>query len=653
MTTPQRVGALTDEQARNRRYLQWLEERSGRTVPIAVPASARWTGTGRPRLDRPTVQPIVGRVGLSGAFDDLGTDSFYVGPWRMDDGDVQVVSWAAPIADAYYGDEVYAPLAGKVQVTRSFRHRADEIIDFDDERHDNSEGPTAFDRKAPLRISRPPIPAPRPSAASAEAATQPAARPVGTQPQQPQPRLPVAPAKAQPTDTANLRHSTALRKALAAPRQPALQQVLATLQPRQHALVKWDPARPLIVQGHPGAGKTIVAIHRAAYLAHNERDGGPLAGRILLLGPTTNYVAHAQQALASLVTTDAVELHSLHSLLRTLLPDLRHAAAPGREDYRDYDDELATLVDKTAARLRAHGELHPGVDPSLLAQRLYTALKDGNETAPGEWAAYLRQLPDWKVARTQARFTPLLAYCALSARTSPGRLYEHMIIDEAQDVRPMEWRILARLNDGQGWTLLGDMNQRRSDCCYATWAQIATAIGAEDDEGHARVEDYRSVFRSTAAIQRFAGRLLPARERTGVPVQVDGDSPLIRKTTPSSLADDLVATTSQLLQTHGDGTLAAIAVDPAVLRRAFVTHGWAARSAGSDTYVKDGRSIRCLSPHDARGLEFDAVIVVDPADFPRNLGRHGLLYTSLTRANRSLAVLHTKRLPDELQRAVR
>jgi DNA helicase IV len=50
-------------------------------------------------------------------------------------------------------------------------------------------------------------------------------------------------------------------------------------------------------------------------------------------------------------------------------------------------------------------------------------------------------------------------------------------------------------------------------------------------------------------------------------------------------------------------------------------------------------------------LEFDAVVVVEPIDFPKNLGRHGLLYTSLTRANRSLAVVHAKALPDELRRA--
>ena len=57
-----------------------------------------------------------------------------------------------------------------------------------------------------------------------------------------------------------------------------------------------------------------------------------------------------------------------------------------------------------------------------------------------------------------------------------------------------------------------------------------------------------------------------------------------------------------------------------------------------------------LTPDAARGLEFDAVIVIEPGLFPRNLGRQGALYTSLTRANRQLVVVHNRPLPAELTR---
>ncbi|RWR25209.1 hypothetical protein D8Y24_03210, partial [Agrococcus lahaulensis] len=51
----------------------------------------------------------------------------------------------------------------------------------------------------------------------------------------------------------------------------------------------------------------------------------------------------------------------------------------------------------------------------------------------------------------------------------------------------------------------------------------------------------------------------------------------------------------------------------------------------------------------ARGLEFDGVVVVEPAEFPENYGRQGVLYTALSRANRLLTVVHHKALPKELR----
>lgn len=51
-----------------------------------------------------------------------------------------------------------------------------------------------------------------------------------------------------------------------------------------------------------------------------------------------------------------------------------------------------------------------------------------------------------------------------------------------------------------------------------------------------------------------------------------------------------------------------------------------------------------------RGLEFDAVIVVEPSDFPKNFGRHGPLYTALTRPNRELVVVHSRALPEALRK---
>ena len=78
--------------------------------------------------------------------------------------------------------------------------------------------------------------------------------------------------------------------------------------------------------------------------------------------------------------------------------------------------------------------------------------------------------------------------------------------------------------------------------------------------------------------------------------------------------------------------------------------GWRKDSGGECLQrPSDGCRLTVARPVLARGLEFDAVVVVEPADFEPNLGRHGKLYTSLTRANHELVVIHGKAIPRELR----
>lgn len=115
--------------------------------------------------------------------------------------------------------------------------------------------------------------------------------------------------------TANIREGmraeAAVLKRLAAPREDKLQSVLALLQPDQHTLVSWPVDQSLVVQGHPGTGKTVVAAYRAAYLVNPAlyEDGGALAARatkplkVLLVGPTAGYVSHVDGLIQSLASS--------------------------------------------------------------------------------------------------------------------------------------------------------------------------------------------------------------------------------------------------------------------------------------------------------------------------------------------------------------
>ena len=215
------------------------------------------------------MRPFLGRVGLTELFEAIESDSFYIGPWHHENGDLRVYSWAAPIASVYFGTDGYPTLNGKLQITRAFAHATDRIVDFDEDRHDGMDGPSAFDRKAPLLIPRPP--SKRPSAAvptsrlPSQAATAAPQEPPLTATESPSTESPrggiAAPDQttsplrgtSDPTPSQQnqkapaLRHSGALRKALSAPRQAALSHVLSTLQPEQYRLVTWPADEPLAI----------------------------------------------------------------------------------------------------------------------------------------------------------------------------------------------------------------------------------------------------------------------------------------------------------------------------------------------------------------------------------------------------------------------
>lgn len=107
---------------------------------------------------------------------------------------------------------------------------------------------------------------------------------------------------------------------------------------------------------------------------------------------------------------------------------------------------------------------------------------------------------------------------------------------------------------------------------------------------------------------------------------------------------------TRLLAAYAHGTFAVITADPKAAEATLRQAGWAKSQSDPFTWQHSGREVTVAHPDAARGLEFDGVVLVEPADFPQNLGRQGPLYTALTRPNRELAVVHTKPPPDRLRK---
>ncbi|MCZ2110143.1 MAG: AAA family ATPase, partial [Dehalococcoidia bacterium] len=446
-----------------------------------------------------------------------------------------------------------------------------------------------------------------------------------------------------------------VRSVLERPRTGHLVSVLSTLQPDQYRLVTWPDDRLLVVQGQPGTGKTIIATHRAAFLTHPEREGRPPLKRTLIVGPTDQYRSHVVGALDDLGAMGTL-VQSVPSLMRALV-GITQKQEPEQDRRLDTSWALGRVVDKAARDLlrarrfagRAEQDLKTLVNELVADTKVHRSVI-GNTAERDELSAWLLALKSFDNAARHAHALPFLACAALATRNlRRSDTFDHIVVDEAQDVRPLEWRILLRLlDDGASMSLFGDMNQRRSDWSIASWASLVGELDLLADTTDFEPELLTTGFRSTRQILRFANQLLTTEERVVHSIR-DGPEPRIEKVPAAESLGRTIEEADRLATNHTPGIVAVISVSPREVSDKLRSMGWS-RGQLQHSWTRDGRTVIPLHPVLARGLEFDGVVVVEPGSFPQNLGREGLLYTSLTRATKELVVVHSKALPKGLRR---
>ncbi|MDT3445173.1 ATP-binding domain-containing protein [Pseudofrankia sp. BMG5.37] len=237
--------------------------------------------------------------------------------------------------------------------------------------------------------------------------------------------------------------------------------------------------------------------------------------------------------------------------------------------------------------------------------------------------------------------------------------FGHLIVDEAQEVSPMLWRLLWRRCPARSATLVGDLAQAARPGAPATWARILTPHVGD----RFRVERLTVNYRTPREIMDVAADVLAASgSASAAPesVRSTGEQPLaVRVPSPGGLPDAVAAETVRTAGIIGEGRLAVICppetagpVRAALCRLAPELLGAAGPGvgAGDGAEVLDAR-VAVLTVADSKGLEFDAVLLVEPSALLAGPTR-GLadLYVALTRATRSLTVLHTGALPPVLAR---
>jgi DNA helicase IV len=566
----------------------------------------------------------------------------------------------------------------------------------------------------------------------------------------------------------DVRGDAALLAAVNAPRGEGMRDIVATIQSEQDEIIRLEHPGVLVIEGGPGTGKTVVALHRVAYLLYTQRERMERHG-VLVVGPNPAFINHISRVLPSLGESDVVFMTP-----GELVPGLRVTAEDGEEEARlkgslkildvlkaaiadrqrlpeqpvelglreaplridaataewardearasglPHNEarvtftEIITYVlteralgrigrgwltrdDKDAwERMRAElvkeleederftatiDELWPILTPETLLASLYESEErltaaggdpvllraDGaawtvsdvplldelvdllgpdkpvDDTAERErkaQAEYAARVLDSLVGRADSMddedhlYATDLLYAEdladrfvevdtrdLAERAAADRdwTYRHVVVDEAQELSEMDWRVLMRRCPGRSFTVVGDLAQRRSPAGATSWRQMLERYVPGRWVYRSLTVNYRTPAEimsvAAALLAEFAPDVQPPES-----VRANGVAPWARKVTE----DELPAAIEEFVRDEAGREGTSVVIGPV---------GMPGTVTASET----------------KGLEFDAVLVVDPerilADGPRGAAE---LYVALTRATQRLGVLHQGPLPKAL-----
>ncbi|MCY9783149.1 ATP-binding domain-containing protein [Nocardiopsis sp. EMB25] len=221
--------------------------------------------------------------------------------------------------------------------------------------------------------------------------------------------------------------------------------------------------------------------------------------------------------------------------------------------------------------------------------------------------------------------------------------YGHVIVDEAQELSPMAWRAVMRRVPTRSLTVVGDLAQTGNTMGTRSWLSALEPYAREK----VHVERLRVNYRTPAPIMAVAADVLreaAPEEEPPESVREEGDPPrAVRLGEPWAVG--LPALVAEEIGAIGEGRVAVVAGDRDVdgVAAALPEAGRAGRGG-------DGRRVVVLTATEAKGLEFDAVVVVEPDVLMEQPCGANDLYVALTRATKRLTVAHTRELPRVLKR---
>jgi DNA helicase IV len=538
-----------------------------------------------------------------------------------------------------------------------------------------------------------------------------------------------------------IRGQSTLIAALEEVRTGRLTDIVATIQAEQDEIIRSELPGVLVVQGGPGTGKTVVALHRAAYLLYTHRF--PLEGQgVLVVGPNRLFLGYIEQVLPSLGEA-GVELAVLADLLdspgvldidgrdlpeparvkgdlrmaKVLTKAVRDRERPLRETMRvGYGLQtlrltpgqskaivadakrrfrlhnagrrhveasvFATLADSAREPVEAHEvrdrlrhapevvaaleRMWPVLTPADLLHDLYGSralidLAAGGVLTEAERAALHRKRSGsvrdvtWTVDDV-----PLLDEARALLGPDPKRrrqggpvddevrTYGHIVVDEAQDLSPMQLRMLTRRSLNGSMTVVGDIAQSTGAWAHASWDEVLEQL---PDRRPARRAELTIGYRLPGPNMVLAAKVLALAAPDITPpssVRQSGDEPRFVAAEPGGIGQAALEAAILERDTVDPGSVAVIVPDSllgpvsAAFEEAGVEFGRAARNGLNS-------QITIVPVSLVKGLELDASVVVEPAAIlEEEVQGARALYVALTRATKRLVLVHERPLPEVL-----
>ncbi len=380
--------------------------------------------------------------------------------------------------------------------------------------------------------------------------------------------------------------------------------------------------------------------------APQEEIALPIGVRTLRLGPDAVELAQKTALEANLPLNDAKSVFS-EILLREVRSQLTERGAG--------PTELATAV----PAVRSSGEFRKALDkhwPSLSGAQLVRSLLGSptnrkravGDLLSSEEAALLQRPSAKKIGDEQWTEADLALLDEANALTSGvGRRYGHVVIDEAQDLSAMALRAAGRRATDGSLTILGDIAQATGVAAQPSWEAVADSLGIAVDS--LRTCELTVGYRVPGPILDFANRLLPVTAPSITPsssIRERGTGVEMFEVDRAQIAVTVRDAATTLAESWS--SIGIVVPDPlrdevlAALTETDLDVGDTRRAMALDHVVS------VVDPPTAKGLEFDATVVVEPAAFADEPNGLRLLYVALTRSVQELTIVASEALPAPL-----